>query len=364
MNMTKSKKARGPSSNSAGIGHPTSLPQKSDVYRLPDGSLLDPIPVPNPRVRRVTLREMVQDRAWLTNKMALSVALGKEVGGGPIIFDLASAPHILVAGAPGSGKSVCLEAILAGLLLSRRPDEVKLLLVNPNQAAFSIYANLPHLLAPVVTDVQKAQTMLLWAIKESNRRHKLLKAAHVQNIDEFNNRDDAQPSKPALSRGAGSGRKTAIPVKLPYIVIIIDEVADLLTTAGHTIEQSITQLAQLSKAVGIHMILATQPPAKDVLIRAIMANIPTRLAFQVVRKADSRTILDQEGSESLLGRGDMLFMCPEQRGPLLRIQGVWVSAEETLRITDFVRRQSEPAFDKSLEDLGKSGSVISFPTVA
>jgi S-DNA-T family DNA segregation ATPase FtsK/SpoIIIE len=139
-------------------------------------------------------------------------------------------------------------------------------------------------------------------------------------------------------------------------VIIIDEVADLLTTAGHTIAQSITQLAQISKAVGIHMILATQPPANDILIRAIKANIPTRLAFQVSRKTDSRTILDQEGAESLLGSGDMLFMCPEHSGPPIRIQGVWVSAEETLRITDFVCRQNKPAFDKSLEDLGKSVS--------
>jgi S-DNA-T family DNA segregation ATPase FtsK/SpoIIIE len=167
--------------------------------------------------------------------------------------------------------------------------------------------------------VQKAQSMLLWAIKECNRRHELLKAAHVQNIADFNKRDVAQPSKRALNRGAGSGRKTAIPVKLPYIVIIIDEVADLLTTAGHTIEQSITQLAQLSNAVGIHMILATQPPAKAILTRAIKANIPTRIAFQVGRKADSRTILDQEGAESLLGPGDMLFMCPEHSRPLLRI---------------------------------------------
>jgi S-DNA-T family DNA segregation ATPase FtsK/SpoIIIE len=354
MNMPKSKKARGHSSNSADVGQSASSPLTSDVYRLPDGSLLDPIPVPNPRVRRVTLREMVQDRAWLSNDRTLPVALGKEVGGGPMIFDLASAPHILVAGAPGSGKSVCLEAILAGLLLSRSPDEVKLLLVDSKQAAFFIYDSLPHLLAPVVTDVKKAQTMLLWAIKESNRRHKLLKAAHVQNIAEFNKHAVARPSKPALSRGAGSGRKTAIPVKLPYIVIIIDEVADLLTTAGHTIEQSITQLAQISKAVGIHMILATQPPAKDILTRAIKANIPTRLAFQVGRKADSRTILDQEGAESLLGSGDMLFMCPEHSRPPLHIQGVCVSAEETLRITDFVRRQSKPAFDKSQEVLKES----------
>ena len=305
------------------------------------------VEVPNPKARMVTLREMLQGGAWMTNKMEIPLALGKDVGGSDMIFDLASAPHLLVAGATGSGKSVCLNAILAGLLMSRRPDELRLLLVDPKRVEFPSYNNLPHLLVPVVTDAKKVAFALRWAIVEMDRRYKMLQAAKVRNIVGYNTRDVAQQSELALDGVAGANGEMALPAKLPYIVIVIDEVADLMITVGQEIEQSITRLAQLSRAVGIHMILATQRPSVNVITGTIKANFPGRIAFQVAQKTDSRTILDQQGAESLIGRGDMLFLNPKN-GRLIRAQGALVNDGEITRITDFIRGQIGPAFDQAL----------------
>jgi S-DNA-T family DNA segregation ATPase FtsK/SpoIIIE len=305
------------------------------------------VEVPNPKARMVTLREILQGGAWAANKMEIPLALGKDVGGSDMIFDLASAPHLLVAGATGSGKSVCLNAILAGLLMSRRPDELKLLLVDPKRVEFPTYNNLPHLLVPVVTDAKKVAFALRWAIVEMDRRYKMLQAAKVRNIVGFNTRDSAQQVELALGGVAGAGGEAALPAKLPYIVVVIDEVADLMITVGQEIEQSITRLAQLSRAVGIHMILATQRPSVNVITGTIKANFPGRIAFQVAQKTDSRTILDQQGAESLIGRGDMLFLNPKN-GRLIRSQGALVNDGEIVRITDFIRGQVGPAFDMAL----------------
>jgi len=305
------------------------------------------VEVPNPKARMVTLREILQGGAWAANKMEIPLALGKDVGGSDMVFDLASAPHLLVAGATGSGKSVCLNAILAGLLMSRRPDELRLLLVDPKRVEFPAYNNLPHLLVPVVTDAKKVAFALRWAIVEMDRRYKMLQAAKVRNIVGFNTRDNAQQVELALGGVAGVGGDAALPAKLPYIVVVIDEVADLMITVGQEIEQSITRLAQLSRAVGIHMILATQRPSVNVITGTIKANFPGRIAFQVAQKTDSRTILDQQGAESLIGRGDMLFLNPKN-GRLIRSQGALVNDGEIVRITDFIRGQVGPAFDMAL----------------
>ena len=307
------------------------------------------VEVPNPKARMVTLLEILQGGAWATNKMEIPLALGKDVGGSDMIFDLAGAPHLLVAGATGSGKSVCLNAILAGLLMSRRPDELRLLLVDPKRVEFPSYNNLPHLLVPVVTDAKKVAFALRWAIVEMDRRYKLLQAAKVRNIVGYNTRHVAQQAELPLDGVAGAGGDTALPAKLPYIVVVIDEVADLMIMVGQEIELSITRLAQLSRAVGIHMILATQRPSVNVITGTIKANFPGRIAFQVAQKTDSRTILDQQGAESLIGRGDMLFLNPKN-GRLIRAQGALVNDGEIARVTDFIRGQGGPAFDPSLSN--------------
>ena len=304
------------------------------------------VEVPNPKARMVTLREILQGGAWTTNKMEIPLALGKDVGGSDMVFDLASAPHLLVAGATGSGKSVCLNAILAGLLMSRRPDELRLILVDPKRVEFPPYNNLPHLLVPVVTDAKKVAFALRWAIVEMDRRYKILQAAKVRNIVGYNTREGVQQAELALDGAPCASVDASLPAKLPYIVIVIDEVADLMMTVGQEIEQSITRLAQLSRAVGIHMILATQRPSVNVITGTIKANFPGRIAFQVAQKTDSRTILDQQGAETLIGRGDMLFLNPKN-GRLIRSQGALVNDSEIIRVTDFVRSQGGPAFDNS-----------------
>lgn len=305
------------------------------------------IEVPNVVARKVTLHEVLQGNAWTANKMEIPLALGKDVGGVDLIFDLASAPHLLVAGATGSGKSVCLNAILAGLLMSRRPDALKLLLVDPKRVEFPHYNNLPHLLVPVVTDAKKVAFALRWAIVEMDRRYKMLQAAKVRNIVGFNTRGQVCQAELPLDVAGGGPADPALPATLPYIVIVIDEVSDLMITVGQEIEQSITRLAQLSRAVGIHLILATQRPSVNVITGTIKANFPGRIAFQVAQKTDSRTILDQQGAETLIGRGDMLFLNPKN-GRLIRSQGALVNDGEIGRIVDFVKGQVGPAFDSQL----------------
>ena len=334
----------------AQLAHTLQMVLKANSLRIQapvPGKNVVGVEVPNPKARTVTLREVLQGNAWTTNKMEIPLALGKDVGGSDIVFDLASAPHLLVAGATGSGKSVCLNAILAGLLMSRRPDELKLLLVDPKRVEFQPYNNLPHLLVPVVTDPKKVSFALRWAIVEMDRRYKMLQAARVRNIVAFNAREPAQQTELALDGVAGVAPGGALPDRLPYVVIVIDEVADLMITVGPEIEMSITRLAQLSRAVGIHMVLATQRPSVNVITGTIKANFPGRIAFQVAQKTDSRTILDQQGAESLIGRGDMLFLNPKN-GRLIRAQGALVNDGEIGRLVECIKGQVGPDFDQAL----------------
>jgi len=334
----------------AQLAHTLQMVLKANSLRIQapvPGKNVVGVEVPNPKARTVTLREVLQGNAWTTNKMEIPLALGKDVGGSDIVFDLASAPHLLVAGATGSGKSVCLNAILAGLLMSRRPDELKLLLVDPKRVEFQPYNNLPHLLVPVVTDPKKVSFALRWAIVEMDRRYKMLQAARVRNIVAFNAREPAQQTELPLEGLAGVAPGGALPARLPYVVIVIDEVADLMITVGPEIEMSITRLAQLSRAVGIHMVLATQRPSVNVITGTIKANFPGRIAFQVAQKTDSRTILDQQGAESLIGRGDMLFLNPKN-GRLIRSQGALVNDGEIGRLVECIKGQVGPDFDQAL----------------
>ena len=326
-----------------------SLPGSAGNYRLPDVKLLDPIPSgkaarAHNKARRMTLRSILEGEVWAQTHMELPLVIGRDVAGKDLVLDLAQAPHLLIAGATGSGKSVCVNVMLAGLLMLRRPDELRLLLVDPRRIEFSAYDNLPHLVAPVVTDTHQVVPALHWVLAEIDRRYKLLQTATVRNIGEYNARLDTDP----LPNKVTVGGIMTLPAKLPYIVVVLDEVADLLIVGGEEIEQLMIRLAQLSKAVGIHMIIVTQRPYKHVLTNMSKANFPGRIAFQVAQKADSLTMIGQPGAEALFGRGDMLVMDPRRSGLLIRGQGAWVNDGEIKRITDFARSQGESDFDEGL----------------
>ncbi|MCL1888140.1 MAG: DNA translocase FtsK [Kiritimatiellaeota bacterium] len=305
------------------------------------------IEVPNKVAQPVTLREVCSSEMWRANRMEIPLALGKDVSGRDLLFDLTQAPHLLVAGASGSGKSVGLNAILAGLLLTRKPDELRLMLVDPKRVEFSAYNDIPHLLVPVITDPKKVAFGLRWLIMEMDRRYKILQKARVRNISTFNIRPEASQIQLELDRGGPAPDPFAPPAKLPYIVIVIDEMADLMLTVGKEIEESITRLAALSRAVGIHMIIATQRPSVNVITGTIKANFPGRISFKVAQRNDSRTILDGQGAEALIGHGDMLFLNPKN-SRLLRAQGAWISEDEVHRLTEHCRSQAKPAFDVGL----------------
>jgi len=295
------------------------------------------IEVPNSATSAVYLREILQGSHWQPTRMEIPIILGKDVGGNDLVADLATMPHLLVAGATGSGKTVCMNSILAGLLMSRTPDQLKLMLVDPKIVEFSVYNHLPHLLGArneVITDPKRVAGALRWAITEMDRRYKIMAKAGVRNIKAFN----ARPIEKQANL-FGEGEETLrLPERLPYIVIIVDELADLMLTAQAEIENYIARIAQLARAVGIHMILATQRPSVDVITGTIKANFPARIAFQVAQKNDSRTILDANGADKLLGRGDMLFL-PPGASKLIRAQGALTLDEDIHRIVDFIKKQ-------------------------
>ncbi len=310
------------------------------------------IEVPNDTAKMVVMREVLEAEEWDASAVRLPLALGKDVGGRNVVADLAKMPHLLVAGATGSGKSVCINAFLAGLFMAKSPDELRLILVDPKIVEFSIYNDLPHLVVPVITDPKKVALSLRWAITEMENRYKMFAKAKVRNIEGFNNRQ-------AVSQGELFGDETLPPVKtasddefpasVPYIVIVIDELADLMLAAGAEIENSIARLAQLSRAVGIHMIIATQRPSVNVITGTIKANFPARIAFQVAQKVDSRTILDQSGADKLLGRGDMLYL-PPATSKLVRVQGAMITDQELGRIIQHMKAQAEPSFEVEIQN--------------
>jgi S-DNA-T family DNA segregation ATPase FtsK/SpoIIIE len=315
------------------------------------------IEVPNPTPRMVTIRELLDTPEYRRSYRALPLALGRNLEGEAVVDDLAKMPHLLIAGATGSGKSVCINTIITSLIYSHPPDALRLLMIDPKMVELSMYASLPHLGHPVVTSNHKAATVLKWAVAEMERRYKLLHANHARNVGDFNKK--VREGKPlVISAGkeeAGSGKGTAqnpslfpLPPSpyagglLPYVVLIVDELADLMLTVQGEIETPLAILAQKARAIGIHLILATQRPSVNVLTGLIKANFPCRIAFRVSAKVDSRTILDQNGAETMLGNGDMLFLPPGKSEPV-RIQGAFISTEETERLMEWYRGRAPAA---------------------
>ncbi|MGC9328501.1 MAG: DNA translocase FtsK 4TM domain-containing protein, partial [Candidatus Hinthialibacter sp.] len=312
------------------------------------------VEVPNRYRSDVYLREMIACEKYQALTSKLKIGLGKEISGEPFVFDLIKAPHLLVAGATGSGKSVCINVIITSILYNAAPHEVKLLLIDPKQVELAIYRDIPHLLSPVVTDPMKAGAALQWAVEEMEQRYRYLKKAGVRNIKEFNKKRMDQ-QKGIIPESESS---MVLPGFLPYIVILIDELADLMMVARVDVEASIARLAAMARAVGIHLVLATQRPSVDVLTGVIKNNFPSRIAFQVSSSADSRTILDMKGAESLMGRGDMLF-APSGAGRPIRLQCSYISTEECEGVVDFVKQQQEVDYVQEefvpLDDSNKTG---------
>lgn len=294
------------------------------------------VEVPNRNRSDVFLRDILACETYQQNKSKLKIALGKTISGEPYIFDLIKAPHLLVAGATGSGKSVCINAIITSFLYNAAPHEVKLMLVDPKQVELALYRDIPHLLCPVITDSKKAGAALRWAVEEMETRYRYLKKCGVRNITEYNKKRMAQQE----GRIAETESSSILPGFLPYIVVVIDELADLMMMVRVEVEAAIARLAAMARAVGIHLVLATQRPSVDVLTGVIKNNFPSRMAFQVSATADSRTILDMKGAESLLGRGDML-VSPGGANKPIRIQSSFVSTEELEDVVAFVKSQQD-----------------------
>ena len=279
------------------------------------------IEIPNEERESVSLREIISYDKFQKKEVRLPIALGKSISGMPLVGDLTSMPHLLIAGTTGSGKSVCINTIIVSILYKLSPDLCKFILIDPKMLELSTYEGIPHLLTPVITDAKKATSALSWTVKEMNSRYKLMSKVGVRNIDGYNAKHK---------------------LKMPYIVVVVDEMSDLMLVAGKEIENYIQKLSQMARAAGIHIIMATQRPSVDVITGTIKANFPTRISFQVSSKIDSRTILGEQGAEQLLGKGDMLFMSSANR--IVRIHGPYVSEQEIEKITNSLRAQGEPDY--------------------
>ena len=308
------------------------------------------VEVPNSEKERVRMKDMLQLAGSKPEGMAIPLFLGKDSSGEALVSDLASMPHLLIAGTTGSGKSVCINTIIAGILLTRRPDEVKMILIDPKMVEMTAFNTIPHLMTPIVTETRRAVQILEWATIKMDERYALLAEARVKNIGEYN----ALGTEEIVRRfePTSPDEEAKIPKKLPYVVIIIDELADLMMTAAKEIEAHIVRLAQKSRAVGIHIVLATQRPQATVVTGLIKANMPTRIGFRVAARMDSRIILDQNGAETLLGQGDMLFLKPGT-SDLIRAQGTFVSDDEVRRMVKHLKEVAEPQFHPELTQLGQ-----------
>ena len=290
------------------------------------------IEVPNKVIAPVYLREVLEDEQFQNASSVLTIALGKDITGNSIVADLMKMPHLLIAGSTGSGKSVCINVIIASILFNARPDEVKFVMIDPKVVELSTFNGIPHLLMPVVTDPKRASLALRNMVKEMTRRYELFARESVRDIHTFNEKKRLQNEETEL---------------LPYIVVIIDELADLMMVSPADVEDSIARLAQMSRAAGIHLVIATQRPSVDVITGVIKANITSRIAFAVSSQADSRTILDMGGAEKLLGRGDALFH-PIGLAKPFRIQGAFINERELSNLLEFIKKQGEPEFDEQL----------------
>ncbi len=337
----------------------------------PSIRILAPIPgksvigieIPNLKREPVFLKDVLNNESFTQSSLRLPIALGVDFVGTPVIADLTKMPHLLIAGTTGSGKSVALNAMICSILFRAQPDDIKFLMVDPKRLELSSYEGIPHLMHPVVVDPKKASQVLRWTVEEMERRYKVISLLGVKSIDAYNEMiiTSAKTKAPAASRktaaesnAGGSAEepaKDSAPfehVKLPYIIVVIDELADLMMVAPRDVEDSLTRLAQMARAAGIHLIIATQRPSVDVITGLIKANFPTRISFKVSSKIDSRTIIDQPGAEQLLGAGDMLFI-PPGTSKLTRIHGAYVSDPEITRVVDFIKIQAQPTYDASID---------------
>ena len=299
------------------------------------------IEVPNPKRETILLREVLESRQFRESESKLTLALGKTIDGMNYVADLARMPHLLIAGATGTGKSVCLNSLVVSILYKARPDEVKFIMIDPKRLELGLYADIPHLATPIITEPKKAANALKWAVSQMEQRYKDLARWGVRNIDGYNAEVERRNNVLDFD-DEGHPWKT-----LPYVVIIIDELADLMMTCGSDVEESITRLAQMARAVGIHLVLATQRPSVDVITGVIKANFPSRIAFRVSSKVDSRTIIDANGAEQLLGRGDMLFL-PPGSSRLVRVHGAYLDEQEVGRVVTHIKSQSEPVYDETI----------------
>jgi S-DNA-T family DNA segregation ATPase FtsK/SpoIIIE len=306
------------------------------------------IEVPNSEKEKVRMKSMIELGGARPGRMEIPLFLGKDSAGEALVSDLATMPHLLIAGTTGSGKSVCINTVIAGILLTKRPDEVKLILIDPKMVEMTAFNTVPHLMCPIVTETQTAVQILEWATVKMDERYALLAEAKVKNIGEYNKLGAEEIIR--RFEPTSSDEEAKIPKKLPYIVIVIDELADLMMTAPKEIEAYIVRLAQKSRAVGIHIVLATQRPQATVVTGLIKSNMPTRIAFRVAAKMDSRIILDQNGAETLLGEGDMLFLKPGT-SDLIRAQGTFVDEDEIKRIVKHLKEIAEPQFHPELTQL-------------
>jgi S-DNA-T family DNA segregation ATPase FtsK/SpoIIIE len=321
------------------------------IDRIPGKSTVG-IQFPNAQREQISLRELLESDLYRRSTSKLTLALGKTIHGEPFVTDLAMMPHLLIAGSTGTGKSVGLNAMLTSILYRATPDDVRLILIDPKRLELGIYEDIPHLLTPVVVDPKQAANALRWAVREMEERYKTLAGQGVRNIEQYNRNVRAM----AEERG-GRTDEDDQPRPLPFIVVVIDELADLMMVAGNEVEESICRLAQMARAVGIHLILATQRPSVDVITGLIKANLPARISFRVSSKTDSRTILDCNGAEQLLGRGDMLFL-PPASSRVVRLHGPYISEQESARLASFLRKQGRPVYNAAITEDEKAADTI------
>jgi S-DNA-T family DNA segregation ATPase FtsK/SpoIIIE len=320
------------------------------IERIPGKSTVG-IQIPNHNREQISLRELLQSDVYQRSSSKLTLALGKTIHGEPYVTDLATMPHVLIAGSTGTGKSVAINGMLSSILFRASPDDVRLIMVDPKRLELGMYEDIPHLLTPVVVDPKQASNALRWAVREMEDRYKTLAAEGVRNIEQFNRNIRHQlEDKSAQYDGEP-------PKPLAYIIVVIDELADLMMVAGNEVEESIARLAQMARAVGIHLLLATQRPSVDVITGLIKANLPARISFRVSSKTDSRTILDANGAEQLLGRGDMLFL-PPASSRVVRLHGPYISEQETARLASYLRKQGKPTYNESITADDKTATTV------
>jgi len=336
------------------------------ALRVPAVRIVSPIPgrntvgveVPNEKRVMVRLKELIESSPEALDEMRIPLFLGKDVSGHPLVIDMAKMPHLLIAGRTGTGKSVCLNTLILSILMTRSPEEVKMLMIDPKMVELSPYKRIPHLMHPVITDMKKAEAVLAWAVDKMEERYELLASCGVRHLDEFN-----KLGKEKILQKAGidpdSAEADQVPERMPYIVIVADEMADMMMTSGKDVEGHIIRLAQKSRAVGIHLVLATQKPTVDVITGLIKSNLPARISFQVASRTDSRVVLDEMGAERLLGNGDMLYLAPGTSN-VSRAQGTYVSGDEVDDVIEFFS-DIEPEYNAELTQLSTSTSSANGP---